>query len=74
MTESLREGLHIVQTGKILFQSMFLRIKTINRLGAFRQKVTTLISYQNQRCWVADPKGFEPLTFWSVARRSIQLS
>ena len=23
---------------------------------------------------VADPKGFEPLTFWSVARHSIQLS
>jgi hypothetical protein len=25
----LREGFHVVQRGKILFQSMFLRIKTI---------------------------------------------
>ena len=31
-----------------------------NRLGAFSQKDTTLISYQNQRCWMAEKEGFEP--------------
>ena len=28
--------------------------------GLYGQKVTTLISYQNQRCWVAEAVGFEP--------------
>ena len=33
--------------------------------GLYGQKVTTLISYQNQRCWVVEVTGFEPATFWS---------
>ena len=30
--------------------------------GLYGQKVTTLISYQNQRCWVVEHTGFEPVT------------
>ena len=30
--------------------------------GLYGQKVTTLISYQNQRCWVVEPRGVEPLS------------
>ena len=64
---------HVKSVSECLMQKRHRPENTVfSRL--YGQKVTTLISYQNQRCWVADPKGFEPLTFWSVARRSIQLS
>ena len=37
----------------------------------FRQKKNLAASSE---VFVADPEGFEPPTFWSVAKRSIQLS
>ena len=34
-------------------------LRTPYRLSVFSQKVTTLIPYQNQRCWVERPAFFD---------------
>ena len=49
----------------------------ISRAEKARKALMTLRLEQCHQNWptiLARCKGFEPLTFWSVARRSIQLS